>query len=425
MLENNMYMSYHGYAATDLYKIDPRFGSNSLYKKLVEEAHKKGIKIILDHVSNHIGINHHWIKNTPTSDWFNGTVENHFTASHNKIAFVDIYGDSNMVNFHQQGWFTNYMPDMNQRNPFLKKYLIQNTIWWIEFSGIDGIREDTYPYNDQKYLSEWAEAILNEYPDFNIVGEIWQGTPAILSAYQTKSPVRNLEFDSNLPSVTDFALSDAIRNYLSGKGSLYKIYETISQDIVYSFPHNLVVFFDNHDLDRAMFLADRNVDKFKVTLNLLLFTRGIPVIFYGTEIGIKGGKKHGELRQPFPGGFSGDQRNAFTTDGRTPEEQEIFLYLKKLITLRKEFPVLSRGKLTHFYPMNDVYVVQKKLNEDQAIIIFTGNELKNQVHTTQLKIFLPDKNRLRNLLTGQIIDLNSYEVLDFGTNTAEIFIVEN
>ncbi len=186
MLENNMWMSYHGYAATDLYKIDPRFGSNELYKKLVDEAHKHGLKIILDHVSNHIGINHYWVNNLPFDDWFNGTVENHLPAKHDKMAFLDIHGDTHiLLSLQQDGWFQDYMPDLNQRNPLFKKVFNTKYFWWIEYSGLDGIREDTYPYSDQKYLSEWAEAILNEYPNFNIVGEIWKGVPSIISGYQT------------------------------------------------------------------------------------------------------------------------------------------------------------------------------------------------------------------------------------------------
>jgi len=172
LVENNMWMSYHGYAATDLYRIDPRFGSNEQYKKLVLEAHKRGLKIILDHVSNHIGINHSWINNLPMRSWLNGTPDNHIRAKHDKMAFIDIHGDSTIVRFTTDGWFQDYMADLNQRNPLLKRYLIQNTLWWIEYSGLDGIREDTYPYSDQIYLSEWADAILNEYPNFNIVGEI-------------------------------------------------------------------------------------------------------------------------------------------------------------------------------------------------------------------------------------------------------------
>lgn len=368
MVENNMWMSYHGYAATDLYKIDPRFGSNDLYKLLVNEAHQRGIKIILDHVSNHIGINHHWVKNLPAKDWFNGSPGSFIPASHDKMAFIDIHGDSTIVKFNQRGWFTDYMPDLNQRNPFLKNYLIQNTLWWIEYAGIDGIREDTYPYNDQQYLSEWAEAILNEYPNFNIVGEVWQGVPAVISAYQSNSPIRKNNFDSNLPALTDFAFCDAIRDYLSGEENIQKVYETLTQDIVYSDPDNLCVFFDNHDIERAIYIMDGSIDKFKIVLNLILFTRGIPILFYGTEIGIKGGAKHGELRQTFPGGFIDDDRNAFTQSGRTEFENDIFNYLQELLKIRNEYPVLAKGTLRHIFPTDDAYLLVKELNNETALV---------------------------------------------------------
>lgn len=423
VLENNMWMSYHGYAATDLYNIDPRFGSNELYKQLVEEAHKRGLKVILDHVSNHIGINHYWVKNLPAKDWFNGSPDNFIPASHDKMAFIDIHGDSTIVNFNQQGWFTDYMPDLNQGNPFLKKYLIQNTIWWIEFAGIDGLREDTYPYNDQKYLAEWAEAILNEYPNFNIVGEVWQGVPAVISAYQTNSPVRKIEFDSNLPALTDFTLCDAIRDYLSGDENIHKVYETLVQDIVYSDPDNLIVFFDNHDIDRAMLVANGNVEKYKIGLNLILFTRGIPKIFYGTEIGIEGGKKHGELRQPFPGGFTGDERNAFTEEGRTDTEKEIYEYLSQLLMLRQEYPVLSKGSLRHIYSADDVYLLVKELEDETALIFINASEEDLPIQPSQLKIFLPGSNVLLNLKSEEEINLNQDAQVIISKLTAEIFLV--
>jgi neopullulanase len=423
MLENNMWMSYHGYAATDLYKIDSRFGSNKLYKKLVSEAHKRELKIILDHVSNHIGINHYWVKNLPTSDWFNGTPENFIRASHDKMAFLDIHGDTTIVKTNQQGWFTDYMPDLNQRNPFLKNYLIQNTLWWIEYAGIDGIREDTYPYNDQKYLADWAEAILTEYSNFNIVGEIWQGVPSVVSGYQSKSPVRKINFDSNLPSVTDFALSDAIRDFLSDDESIYKVYETIAQDIVYSDPDNLLVFFDNHDVDRAMLVADGDVDKFKIALNLVLFTRGIPAIFYGTEIGIKGGTKHGELRQPFPGGFFGDDRNAFSTNGRTETENDLFNYLQELLKLRNEYPSLSKGKLRHIYPFDDVYILVKSYEDEITMVLINSREKDFSMESLQIKNFLPEANELVNLKTKEEINLNSIDNFLINKMTAEIFLI--
>ncbi len=423
MLENNMWMSYHGYAATDLYKIDPRFGSNELYKKLVEEAHKRGLKIILDHVSNHIGINHYWVNNLPMPDWFNGSPENFIKASHDKMAFLDIHGDSLTIIKNQQGWFTDYMPDLNQRNPFLKNYLIQNTLWWIEYAGIDGIREDTYPYNDQKYLSEWAEAIFKEYPNFNIVGEIWQGVPSVVSGYQSKSPIRKINFDSNLPAVTDFALADAIRDYLSGKENIDKVYETIVQDIVYSDPDNLLVFMDNHDVDRAMLVADGNIDRYKIALNLILFTRGIPSIFYGTEIGIKGGEKHGELRQPFLGGFVGDDRNAFTEEGRTESENDIYNYLQELLKLRNEYPVLSQGRLRHNYLTDNIYVLIKFYKDVIAVIIVNSGEEDISLEYSTITKYLPEAERIFNLKSNEEINLKLDAPLVINKMDAEIFLV--
>jgi glycosidase len=425
LLENNMWMSYHGYAATDLYSIDPRLGNNDSYKLLVEEAHERGISVILDHVSNHIGINHPWINNPPSEDWFNGSPGNFLNASHDKIAFLDFYGDTTVVKYHQRGWFTDYMPDLNQRNAFLKKYLIQNTLWWIEYAGIDGIREDTYPYNDQKYLADWADAVLSEYPDFNIVGEVWKGIPAIISGYQRNSPVRKTDFDSNLPALTDFAFTDAVRAYLNGEEGIGLFYETLAQDIVYSDPDNLLVFLDNHDIERAMYAADGNIDKFKVALNLLLFTRGIPVIFYGTEIGIKGGLKHGELRQPFPGGFPADERNAFVPEGRTESENDIYNYLHELLNLRNEYPVLKKGKMRHIYPGGDIYIIIKKYLEDTAVIIVNAGDKKFPLNPMQINTFLPQAMTLRNLKTDEKWELSTGKILSMDRTSAEIFLVEN
>jgi len=423
MLENNMWMSYHGYAATDLYKIDLRFGSNELYKKLVEEAHKLGLKIILDHVSNHIGINHYWVKNLPDPNWFNGTPENYIKASHDKLAFLDVHGDSMKVIETQRGWFTDYMPDLNQRNPFLKKYLIQNTIWWMEFAGIDGIREDTYPYCDQKYESEWAESILNEYPKSNIVGEVWVGIPSVVSGYQRNSPVRKINFDSNLPSVTDFALADAIRSYLSGTKNIHEVYETLAQDIVYSDPDNLLVFMDNHDEDRAMRVANGNVDKFKIALNLVLFTRGTPALFYGTEIGIEGGTKDGERREIFPGGFVGDDKNAFTETGRTEYQNEIFNYLQELLKLRNEYPVLSKGKLRHIFPADNLYILEKFYGDDIALIIINSTDNDIMLDSSKIIEYLPEAKMLFNLKSEEEIILSEETQVKIKKVNSEIFLV--
>ncbi len=423
MLENNMYMSYHGYAATDLYKIDPRFGSNELYRKLVNEAHKKDLKIIMDHVSNHIGINHWWLKDLPFKDWINGEPGNHLPANHNKMTFPDPYSPGESVALTWEGWFTNYMPDLNQRNSFLKKYLIQNTLWWIEYLGVDGLREDTYPYVNQYYLSEWANIILNEYPDFNIVGEIWTGEAPFLAAYQRNNKI-GLKLNSNLPSVTDFALADAFRDYLSGKKGFEGIFNTLAMDYLYSEPENLMIFFDNHDISRALFLANNDISKLKIALTILLTTRGIPKILYGTEIGIIGDNRHGTIRTPFPGGFKNDNRNAFERYGRTRRENDIFNFTKELISIRKKYKSLSQGNLIHYYPFNNVYVYFRILNDEKTMIVANANTDQVSIKLSDYKESLADIKSLLNLLTKEHLQVNEKSSIDIPGKSVHIFLLK-
>jgi len=423
MLENNMWMSYHGYAATDLYKIDPRFGSNKLYKELVDKAHKYDLKIIMDHVSNHIGINHWWIKDLPFDDWINGKPGNHLPANHNKMTFPDPYSPGESVALTWEGWFTDYMPDLNQRNPFLKKYLIQNTIWWIEYLGIDGIREDTYPYVNQYYLSDWAKIILDEYPSFNIVGEIWTGEPPFLAAYQRNNKF-GLKLNSNLPSVTDFALADAFRDYLSGKKGLDGIFNVLAMDYIYSEPENLLTFIDNHDIARGLFLSNGNVDKFKIALTILLTTRGIPKILYGTEIGIVGDNRHGNIRFPFPGGFKFSDHNAFSECGRTEYEDDIFNFARKLISLRKNFISLSMGKLTHYYPFNNVYVYFRSLNDENTMIVINGSDKQQKINFSDYNEMLSSSRKLIDLFDNEEIQIQNQKSLVVEPFSARIFLVE-
>ena len=371
VVENNTFRSYHGYAATDFYKVDPRLGTIELYEKLVKEVHKRGMKIIMDHVSNHISIDHHWMKNLPMPSWINGTVENHPAANHNKMVYTDIHADSSTIRQVQEGWFVNYMPDLNQRNLFLANYIIQNTIWWIETTGVDGIREDTYPYSNQSFMAQWAEEILNEYPRFNIVGEVWSGETAVLAGYQGNANVPR-SYNSNLPALTDFALRDRLVEFLQGKKGLYSIYNTLSQDYLYYDPNNLLVFIDNHDVGRGMFYADTNMAKMKMAYTLLLTLRGIPQIFYGSEIGMIENEDHGTLRKNFPGGFPGDHRDAFTAEGRTDFENEIFAHIHKLLILRKKYSALAYGELIHFPPKNGLYVYFKI--QDPGILMCAANE---------------------------------------------------
>ncbi len=402
MLENNMWMSYHGYAATDLYRIDPRFGTSELYKELVDKAHEKGIKIILDHVSNHIGNNHPWYNNLPMKDWFNGVPGNHTRTNYDVISFFDVNADPVSVDYVQRGWFEDYMPDVNQSNPFVKKYMIQNTIWWIETLGIDGIREDTYGYSDQSYLAEWAETIINEYPNFNIVGEILKGEPSFLARFQ-RNNIYNKNFNSNLPCVTDFGVRDAVTNFVSGEKPIVDIYETFVQDYLYADRDNLMVFVDNHDIPRLMYSAKNNINKYKIGMLLTLFTRGIPKLLYGTEIGITGTDHHGEIRAPFPGGFEKDSISAFCCKGRNAYQDSVFTLTKNLLNLRKNNTVLREGKFTHYYPLNDIYIFRKTLENNEYVFVINGLD---KVNKTDFGII---KHRLKSVKSMYEV-LENYEI---------------
>lgn len=410
LVENNTRISYHGYAATDFYKIDPRFGTNELYKKLVEEAHSRELKIILDHVSNHISIDHPWMTNLPSVDWINGTIDNHLNAKHHKMAYFDPYAAQNTIDKLSKGWFTDHMPDLNQRNELVSNYIIQNTIWWLEYTGLDGIREDTYPYADQEFLAKWAEEIINEYPGLNIVGEVWTGKTAFLAPYQGDSRLLN-KFNSNLPAITDFGMRDALYGYLKGDNNLYSIYEVLAKDYLYSDANNLVTFIDNHDIERVMYAAGENIDKAKVALSILLTMRGIPQILYATEIGMVGKPEHGLLRSDFPGGFPGDKRNAFSENGRTEEENDIYSHLKNLLKIRKNYSCLSNGKLTHFPPENDVYVYQRIDDADSILVIVNGGSKINSINLKKLGLVINSFSSTE-LLSSNRITLDSNIVLE-------------
>jgi glycosidase len=287
------------------------------------------------------------------------------------MVYFDPYSAEKTMDLLSEGWFTDYMPDLNQRNKFVANYLIQNTIWWIEYSGIDGIREDTYPYSDQEFLSVWAEEILNEYPRFNIVGEVWTGVSAYLAPYQANNALRG-SFNSHLPAITDFALRDALYNYLQNKSNLYEVYGVLAKDYLYPDQSQLVTFIDNHDIERVMYAAGEDKQRAKIALAILLTTRGIPQILYGTEIGMVGSPEHGILRSDFPGGFPGDDRDAFSESGRTESENELFKYLQSLLSIRRSYKCLSSGRLTHYPPNDNIYIYTRKKNDDEIIIIVNG-----------------------------------------------------
>ena len=402
VLENNGRLSYHGYKTTDYYRIDPRFGSNTDYRRMVTEAHERGIKIIFDHINNHIGINHPWIEDLPAEDWLNGSVENHLSNKHYIPSVFDIHADDKMREMLRRFWFVDEMPDLNQKNPFLATYLIQNTLWWIEFSGMDGIREDTYPYPDPAFLSDWERAILTEYPQFNIVGEISSGSSALISRFQ-KGTIFPRALETNLPAVMDFPLMMAYRDFIKGTGTLKDVYEIFAVDFLYGEPDNLLTFLDNHDTTRAIYIAEGRGDRVKLCLAMLLTIRGIPQLLYGTEIGMLGGRRHVDLRADFPGGFPDDKRSAFTPTGRTEKENEVFDYLRALLHLRKQHPALSIGDMTHMVPKDEVYMYFKQWQEELILVIVNGSEQERLIDFSEAPHWFEGVKRLRNLLSGEEI----------------------
>lgn len=421
LVENNTLRSYHGYAATDFYNIDQRLGSNKLYKEFAEDAHLKGLKVILDHVSNHCSKDHPWINNLPMRSWINGSVENHLYANHNKMVFTDIHSDSSTIDHVEEGWFVNEMPDLNQENPFVARYIIQNTLWWIEYSGIDGIREDTYPYSDQRFMAEWAKVILNEYDNFNIVGEVWTGEPAFLAGYQGGTKLKR-DFDSNLPALTDFGLRDVFVNYLEGKSGIFSIYNLLAKDYLYSDPDNLVTFADNHDVARVMYYADGNVEKAEIVYTILMTTRGIPALFYGSEIGMTLTPDHGTLRAPFPGGFPGDSLNAFTAKGRSDYQNKFYNHLHKLLVARKKYSSLQSGKLIHFPPVDELYVYFRTSENERMMIVVNGSEDEKEVDLSEYSHLYQNCRSVKNIFTGK--RYNTADKIKINKMTADIFKID-
>jgi len=424
LVENNApALSYHGYAATDLYRIDPRFGSNAQYEEFVRQAHRRGLKVIMDHVSNHIGINHPWMKNLPSADWLNGSVANHQRTLHWKMELADIHGDSSVRANTTQGWFVDNMPDLNQRNSFVSRYLIENTLWWIESTGLDGIREDTYSYVEQKFLTDWANAIRADYPSLAIVGEVWIGDPVFLATYQkgTRLPV---SMETGLASVTDFALYDAFTQVFGAKNSLRLIFDCLSKDFLYPDPENLLIFLDNHDVRRIMYVTQGDEKRTMLALTMLFTLRGIPEILYGTELGMMGGKEHGTIRSDFPGGFPGDSLNAFTPKGRSKNENAFFTAVKQLIHLRRERKSLSYGSMIHFPPVNEVYVYLRLLQGEKTLVIVNNRDDAQKVSISQLRGYLAGAKALKNLLSGAATDLKTATDLDVPGNEAMVLGIE-
>lgn len=413
LLTNDMpKQSYHGYAITDLYEIDPRFGTLADYRELADKSREKGIKLIMDQVANHCGSEHWWMKDLPFEDWVNyqKNYENKgslITSNHRRTANQDLYASKADKKGMADGWFVATMPDLNQRNSFMAKYIIQNSIWWIETIGLSGIRQDTYPYSDKQFMSNWAGAIMNEYPNFSIVGEEWSNNPLLIGYWQ-KGANNKDGYESNLKSTMDFAMQqnviDALKEEESWSNGLVKVYEGLANDFHYVSPKDIMIFPDNHDMSRIFTQLQGDVENTKMALSLYLTLPRIPQIYYGTEILMEDFKKpgdHGLIRTDFPGGFKDDKINAFTGNGLSKEQKEMQSFLSKFLNFRKNSKAIHDGKTVHFAPFNGTYFLFRVLNDEVVVNIINKNETLIKLDLNRYSEIGLEGKTLKNIITGE------------------------
>lgn len=411
VLENDMKGgSYHGYATTDYFKVDPRFGTNEDYVRLIAKCHQKGMKVVMDMIFNHCGSDHRWMKDIPSRDWFNN-LDNYMQTNHAKEAYFDPYVSDYDFNRLVDGWFVTSMPDLNQRNPHVAKYLIQNSIWWIEYTRVDGIRQDTYPYADYDMMIDWCKAIYTEYPDYNIVGEAWMDY-TIGSAYWQTGSKLNPGKDTRLKSVMDFKLMTLSHSVFAEEtgwsGGLHSLYQHMCYDYVYPDISNVLRFLDNHDTDRFMMKKPENLDAFKQGIAFLLTIPGTPQIYYGTELLMHGTKEKGDgyIRLDVPGGWPGDPVNQFEASGRSALQNEAWNYMRKLLKWRKGNEVIAKGKMKHFAVNQGVYVYERSLNGKSVLVIINGTSKDISLPLDRYAEVLHGKTNGKDILTGRNISLD-------------------
>ncbi len=414
----NGFSTYHGYATTDYYKVDPRFGTNEDYRRLVDEAHAKGLKVVMDMIFNHSGFEHPWTKDMPSKDWLN-TPEwlkdeqksKYLQTSYKLTPVKDPYASKIDLKETTEGWFVPTMPDLNQHNPHLMRYLIQNSIWWIETVGIDGIRMDTYPYAYADAMAQWMKELDEEYPYFNTVGETWVTDPAYTAAWQKDSKLS--KDNSYLKTVMDFSFFDKLNKAKNEEtddwwNGLNRIYHSFVYDFLYPDPSSVMAFIDNHDTDR--FLGNgHDTLALKQALALLLTVKRIPQIYYGTEILMNGTKEvtDGNVRKDFPGGFPSDKRNAFTKEGRTRAEQDMFRWTSRLLHWRQGNDVIIKGTMTQFIPYAGIYVIARQYQGRTALTILNGTSKPATMEVKRYAEVIGDTKRAKDILTGRYYDLSS------------------
>lgn len=421
--DEGKYSTYHGYATTNYYRVDPRFGTNDDYKALVSEAHQKGLKVVMDMIFNHCGDYHPWNLDAPSKDWFNNPNYG-LQTSYKLTPVLDPYASKVDLKETVDGWFVKSMPDLNQRNPHLMRYLIQNSEWWIETVGIDGIRMDTYPYADRDAMALWMKTLNDEYPNFNTVGETWVTEPAYTAAWQKDSKLSKT--NSNLKTVMDFAFFDRLSmakheetdDWWKG---LNRIYNVLCYDYLYTNPSSVMAFIENHDTDR--FLGNgKDSTALKQAYALLLTMNRIPQLYYGTEILMNGTKEvtDGNVRKDFPGGFPGDTHNCFTREGRTRAENAMFDWTSRLLHWRQGNEAISKGKQTQFIPWHGVYVLARQYNGKNVMTILNGKKQTAKMEVGRYAEIIGTHTTARNVITGQAVDLSK----DIELTPRETLIIE-
>jgi glycosidase len=410
VLENNMAnASYHGYAITDHYKIDPRFGTNELYKEFVEKCHQNGLKVVKDIIHNHFGDQHWTIRDLPFKDWVHQWPTFTQTTYKDQTAF-DPYASETDKKQMLDGWFVQSMPDLNQENSFVQNYITQHVIWWVEYTGLDGLRLDTYPYNYLPYMKEWAERMKLEYPNLSIFGEALVNS-IVSQAYFSGGNKLNQGIDTALPGVIDVTLKDAIYESMNGQfgwtSGVNKLYSALAEDFIYANPNNNVVFLDNHDLSRSFSTLKEDLNAYKSAYTILFTTRGVPQTYYGFEILMKNfSNPDGLVRSDFPGGWEGDKINKFSASGRTNQENEVFNYIKTLANYRKNTPALQTGKLMQYVPVDGIYTYFRYDNDKTVMLIVNSNDQVAELSTDRFTERIKTSKTALNVLNQQVVHLD-------------------
>ena len=422
--DNDHQGSYHGYAQSDVYRIDPRHGTNEEYAELAEGLHQRGMKLIMDYVTNHWGLEHWLVKDLPDEDWIHQFPEYRQT-NHRMTTQMDPNASERDLKYCVEGWFVPSMPDLNQSNTKMLNYLIQNAIWWIEFADLDGFRVDTYSYNDKHTIAEWTKAIMDEYPNFNIVGEIWMHQQAQIAYWQKDSPIGAIQdYNSNLPSVMDFTLHDAIMEVFDEKEpqwntGMVRIYDNFVNDFLYPDTDNIMVFAENHDTPRINEIYP-DIRDYKLILSLIATVRGIPQIYYGSEIGMKGKKSQGDgdIRRDFPGGWPDDKQNAFEASGRNEYQTDYYDFTAKLFNWRKSAASIHRGKMTQYAPEDNLYVFFRSLNDEVVMIILNPNHESKELELERFSENIKSHTTGTDVISGEEFQFDSSLVV--GEKTALI-----